>query len=116
MQAFITELDGTPEEIAAYYQAIREKRARNEAPEKTAFVLPDVLGEITPKNVLDVLSRAPVLMNARKAIDVLYLEEDDSYGLTTDEIAERMGISNKVLTGVFSAFSRRVKGTEGWPK
>jgi hypothetical protein len=36
-------------------------------------------------------------------------------GLTTAEIAEKMGVSDRVLAGTHSAFVRRMEGTPGWP-
>jgi hypothetical protein len=70
--------------------------------------------EVTPKAVLAVLKRRPLSPNARKMLEIVW--KAGPPGLTMAEIGEKMGVSDRVLFGVHSAFVRRIYGTPGWPQ
>jgi hypothetical protein len=71
--------------------------------------------EVTPKMVLAVLKRRPLLsLSARKMLEVV--SKVGPPGLTSAEIAQRMGISSREFAGVHSSFVRRIRNTLGWPK
>ena len=70
--------------------------------------------EVTPKMVLAVLKRRPLSPSARKMLEVV--SKVGPPGLTSAEIAQRMGISSREVAGVHSSFVRRIQNTPGWPK
>jgi hypothetical protein len=112
-------IDGTPEEMAKFEPLLAAMSlARPVEPQiADATELRGVVSKVTADQALDVLSRRTLDANPRKVLKVLLahggVEQD---GITTKEIAEKVGLTTRQLSGVFGAFGSRVKHTPGWPE
>jgi hypothetical protein len=59
------------------------------------------------------LTRLPLSADQRKVVEVV--SEAKQPGISSQELADKVGLSRAQLAGVFGALGRRFAHTEGWP-
>jgi hypothetical protein len=120
MKVIRTEFEGTPEEYLQVHGALggtssNEPRPPN-GPEATGAKPEEEEQpvEVTPEFLLQAATRLPLSSNQRDVLRVVSAAKEP--GISSEEIAQKVGLTRAQLAGVWGTLGRRLANTPGYPK
>jgi hypothetical protein len=124
MKVHTMDFEGTPEEYVKTFGALRGTSNGSVTPlAETSPALAEVPGnneesnekvEVSPEFLLRALTRISLSTNQRKVLELV--SKASKPGLTSEEIAHKVGLTRAQLAGVWGALGRRLANTRGYPE